>query len=170
MDFDKKDSNKASVTHTVTEDGIYKIQVVAYNSRRGPFTVTIREGGVPAGKAVKVDPKIYEVAADGLTIKSELTAADGRDVKFPKSAARTFQVKLEAKQKYVIDMKSTVIDSFLRLDDPKGNQIAQDDDSGGFPNARILYTPKEDGTYRITTLTFDGRFGEFALDGAQGMT
>ena len=72
-------------------------------------------------------------------------------------------MKLEKGQKYVIDMKSTALDSFLRLEDAAGKQLAEDDDSGGKLDARIVFTPTEDGVYRLTTLAFDGRFGEFTL-------
>lgn len=47
-------------------------------------------------------------------------------------------------------------DNFLRLENPQGVTVAQDDDGQGFPNARILYTAPEDGWYRIIVTSFSG--------------
>ena len=55
----------------------------------------------------------------------------------------------------LIDCISTnVFDNFLRLEDPNGQQLAMDDDSGGNLNARIVHTPQRDGWYRVIVTTF----------------
>ena len=64
---------------------------------------------------------------------------------------------MKAGRSYTIDCVSTgVFDNFLRLEDPDGNQVAQDDDSGGNLNARIVHTPTRDGWYRVIVTTFSG--------------
>ena len=67
---------------------------------------------------------------------------------------KTHEVKLSAGFTYTIDMVSVEIDSYLILEDEKGNILAEDDDGGGFPNARIVFRAPEDGTYRIIATTF----------------
>ena len=65
----------------------------------------------------------------------------------------TFRMKKG--QKYTLDLISAW-DNYLRLENPQGIMIAQDDDGGGFPNARIIITAPEDGWYRIIVTTFSG--------------
>ena len=55
---------------------------------------------------------------------------------------------------YVVDMVSMVFDAYLRLEDAQGNQLAEDDDSGGDLNARIVHKSAQTGRYRIYATTF----------------
>jgi hypothetical protein len=71
-------------------------------------------------------------------------------------------MKLEAGKTCVIDMKSTELDSYLKLHDPAGKLVAENDDiAPGNQDARIIFTPKETGVYRITATSFQeaGRGG-----------
>jgi HEAT repeat protein len=70
---------------------------------------------------------------------------------------------MKAGQTYTIDLKSTW-DNFLRLENSQGQQLAQDDDSGGFPNARIIFKAPADGPYRIIVTSFgSGATGSYTL-------
>ena len=70
---------------------------------------------------------------------------------------------MKAGQGYTIDLISQW-DNFLRLEDAQGKQLAQDDDSGGFPNARIVFTAPQDGWYRIIVTSFSqGASGSYTL-------
>ena len=51
-------------------------------------------------------------------------------------------------------ISTNVFDNMLRLEDETGRQLAEDDDSGGFPNARIVFRATADGWYRIIVTTF----------------
>jgi hypothetical protein len=67
-------------------------------------------------------------------------------------------IKLEASKTYVIDMKSKKLDSYLKLYDPAGKLVAENDDIA--PNnldSRIVFTPKEAGVYRIIATSFEQR-------------
>src|SRR5262249_42647959 len=78
----------------------------------------------------------------------------------PAGASRSYVVKLKADRTYVIDMTSAAFDTFLELYDPAGKKIADDDDSGGGLNARIIVTAPRDGEYRIQARSFhDGSGG-----------
>jgi len=46
------------------------------------------------------------------------------------------------------------LDPFLRLEDRDGLVLAEDDDSGGNLNARIVFKPGKTGTYRVVATTF----------------
>ena len=45
--------------------------------------------------------------------------------------------------------KDSKLDPYLYLENPMKNIVAQDDDSGGNLNARILFRATTDGEYRI---------------------
>lgn len=95
--------------------------------------------------------------------QGKLTKDDPRDQRRGgPSAAHT--VKLKAGKTYTIDMVSSDFDSYLFLEDAKGAQLAEDDDSGGMLNARIMFTPTRDGDYRVVTTTFGvGMGGAYTL-------
>ena len=65
------------------------------------------------------------------------------------SFRKVHEIDLEAGKTYRIDMTSKALDSFLRLLDPDGKEVAEDDDSGGDFNARIIYKAKRTATYKI---------------------
>src|ERR1051325_2266123 len=68
--------------------------------------------------------------------------------------SQVHKLKLKAGKAYTIDMVGQGIDSYLRLLDPKGNQLDEDDDSGGNLNAKILFNCTKDGEYAIVCTTF----------------
>jgi tetratricopeptide (TPR) repeat protein/tRNA A-37 threonylcarbamoyl transferase component Bud32 len=80
--------------------------------------------------------------------------------------ALVYQVKLAAGKTYMIEMVSPdpkAIDPFLVLSDAAGKMLAVDDDSGGGLNARIIFRPPQDGTFRIRAASVDSDRGEFNL-------
>lgn len=108
-----------------------------------------------------------EVPATGLIINDSLRMSDPRDraMGFP---CKVYYVRLIANSTYVIDQRAPMLDSYLRLEDPAGRQVAADDDGGrgfggGMLDARIVYTAGQTGTYRIISTSFDGGIGNFLL-------
>jgi peroxiredoxin len=61
---------------------------------------------------------------------------------------------MKAGTRYTIDLTAKGIDAYLRLLDPKGKQLDEDDDSGGDLNSRIVFNCPADGDYRIVCTTF----------------
>jgi serine/threonine-protein kinase len=108
------------------------------------------------GQAGKVVGPIHEVGP-GLKLRGQL---DGP------TPALVYQVKLAAGKTYVIDMVSPnpkALDPYLVLTDDAGKKLAEDDDSGGGLNARIIFRVPQDGTYRIRATSFNGGRGDFTL-------
>ncbi len=69
-----------------------------------------------------------------------------------------------AGQQVQIEMRSQQIDSFLILIDHNGNEVAQDDDSGGGSNAKIAATLPADGTYLLMANSYQaGQAGSYSL-------
>lgn len=98
-----------------------------------------------------------QVAIDG-----QLDQTDAADT-VRKQPCKVYTVDLKANQAYQIDMKSKAIDSYLRLEDAALKELAHDDDSGGFPDARIIFKCTTEGKYRIIATTFAGGTGAFNL-------
>lgn len=101
---------------------------------------------------------------DLLKVTKKLTDTDSLDKLRQKSFHRVHTVKLKAGVEYTIDLTSNEFDPFLRLEDSKGKQLAEDDDSGGDLNARLIFRAPADGEYRIIVTSFDeGETGEYTL-------
>jgi hypothetical protein len=126
--------------------------------------------GAPPGYADEKKPGTQadtkQAGGDLLKVEQELT----KDDKMVQGKyAKVHEVKLTAGKAYQIDMVSKEgnpqkFDPFLRLEDPDGREVAQDDDGGGFPNARITYAPEKAGTYKVIATTFQPNMtGKFAL-------
>jgi len=77
---------------------------------------------------------------------------------------RTFPVAMINGKTYVIDLGSSEIDAYLHLRNPLGQVVAQDDDSGGGLNARIIFPCPGSGTYEIIASDFRRQGGSFILE------
>lgn len=86
---------------------------------------------------------------------------DPRDAE-RKGPSQVHVVKMKAGKAYTIDMMSSDVDSYLRLLDPKGMQLAADDDGGDGLNSRILFNCTMDGDYKIVCTTFGEKVNENA--------
>jgi hypothetical protein len=99
---------------------------------------------------------IHEVGK-GLELRGQL---DGQTVDL------LYRVKLAAGTTYVIDMvtpNQPALDPYLVLTDATGKQLAEDDDSGGGLNARIVFRPEQAGTFRIVATSINNGTGAFTL-------
>ena len=87
--------------------------------------------------------------------EDKITADDPRyNQAFRKTPHKAYTVKMTKGKTYIIDMVKAAgmdnkLDPYLILESPAKQVIAQDDDGGGFPNARIVIRPTADGEYRI---------------------
>jgi hypothetical protein len=124
---------------------------------------SLQAGDKKEEKDAKKEDKKAEPAKE-VVVKGELTNADLKDKMQTESYCKTYTYKMTAGRTYQIDMKSTDVDSYLRLEDPAGAQVAFDDDGGGFPDARIVYKAAKTGDFTIVCTTFDGNTtGKFTL-------
>jgi hypothetical protein len=155
-DDDSGGNHDARIVYKAAKDGEYKIIATTFGGgMTGKYTLTVAEAAAP---------KVGTLARLGETIESELTTKDVRDRNRNGSYAKIYPIKLEAGKTYQIDMKSRELDSYLRLEDPSGKQVAKDDDSGGNLDARIVYKAEKDGEYKIIATTFaPGLTGKYTL-------
>lgn len=152
----------ARIRFTPLEDGDYRF-IATTQGGLGNYILKITP--VELIKPYIHDPaKVHEVPKKGLEYESNLDAKDEKDTSRQQMFRKVFLVKFQKKKTYVIEMDSDQFDSYLRLEDSTKKQLAEDDDSGGFPNARIVFQAPEEGVYRIITTTFAGNAqGQFTL-------
>jgi hypothetical protein len=88
-----------------------------------------------------------------LSVKDQLTS---KDAVYPGRGGphKVHTVKLHAGKNYQIDMVSTAFDNYLFLEDSTGTVLQEDDDGGGYPNARLIFRPTRTDTYRLVATTF----------------
>ncbi len=166
-DDDGGEGLNSRISYKAAKTGVYTLRASTFGQGgSGAFTLTIgseddkggkdeKEAKVPAGKGVDAKLKDDKYSYDG-------NLGDGDDRvggKFSKS----FKVALEEGKTYVIDYTSQAYDPYLFLDGPDGVKITEDDDGGGFPNARITYRVEKTGTYTLRASSFDNGSGAFKL-------
>jgi predicted Zn finger-like uncharacterized protein len=124
------------------------------------------QGGGQGGQA-KPGAIRLQMANGQASVGAQLTFQDPVDPTAPGCRAKLYQIDLQAGRTYQIDMVSpnpNVLDPFLRIEDMNGRELAQDDDSGGNLNARIIFSPPVTGSYIIYATTFrDNTTGPFTL-------
>ncbi len=98
-----------------------------------------------------------------LLVNGELTKDD--PIYQPRGAHhKVHTVKLMAGKIYQIDHKSTAFDAYLYLEDPAGKILLQDDDGGGNLNARIVFRPTKNDSYRVIATSLGAnRTGPYTL-------
>ncbi len=99
-----------------------------------------------------------------LKVDGQLTNDDPKDRKI-NGPHKVYKVKLKKGTSYQIDMtcKDPQFDSYLRLEDKNGNELAFDDDSGGGLNARMIFNCQRDDEYNVIATVLNNRPGKFTL-------
>ncbi|MCS7046722.1 MAG: hypothetical protein NZO58_10230, partial [Gemmataceae bacterium] len=124
---------------------------------------------LPDPKTLAARPPVRPIAKGNTVLKvaDVLTPADKTDKKTVGAHYKEYFVKLDAGTTYVIEMNhdgTKGLDPFLRLETLDGVVLAFDDDGGGDLNARIVYTARRSGNFKIIATTFDPQqVGPFTL-------
>jgi serine protease Do len=132
-----------------------------------PFLAAVREGRA-SQTAQRQGPAPDDTPPKQLALNgSPITGNLGRGsnvLPVDNSFFDVYAFEGRAGQRVQIDMTSQEIDSYLILIDPNGNEVTQDDDSGGGPNARIVATLPADGTYLLMANSYEaGQAGSYRL-------
>ena len=102
------------------------------------------------------------LAGGSAQLNGQLAATDPVDRALEDSPCKVYTLSMTAGRTYQIDMTSAQFDAYLRLEDPEGRNLVENDDGGGDLNARIVFTCRRDGRYRIVTTALEG-IGSFTL-------
>ncbi len=144
--WSKSGSRNLKVSFNCPADGKYRI-IAALS----PITAK------PAGS---FELSVQQVKVTQIALKDGIVEETSN---ITKNAPKLYAIKLSAGKTYQIDMMSKQIDSYLRLEDAAGKELAKDDDSGGNLNARIQFNCTQEGTYRIIATALAGGSGPFTL-------
>ncbi len=97
-----------------------------------------------------------------------LVESDAKDTKLKASRCKIYTVKLEAGVAYRIDLSSKDFDTFLRLVDSTGKEVAFNDDvdlAAKNLDSRIIYIPAKAGEFKLVVTTFKAAAtGNFVLE------
>jgi hypothetical protein len=159
QDDDSGGGLNARIVFRCEQAGTYKVIAAAYQgAASGKYELTLRENKSAPLAVTKLPLKDGKVH-----IVDKLTVTDPRDRVKQRSQCKLYSVEMTAGKTYQIDLQSSKFDSYLRLEDATGKELAHDDDGGGNRNARIIFNCQQNGTYRITATTFFRGLGEFTL-------
>lgn len=88
-----------------------------------------------------------------LSKMQNLTEKDGLDARRPGKRCKVETGTFEAGKRYVVELTAGTgtpgVDPLLRIEDKTGKVLAEDNDSGGQRNARIVFTAPSTGVYRV---------------------
>jgi hypothetical protein len=130
----------------------------------GLTTLILAGQAPPTAAPIQGKSQPVKDAVKTVVIEDQLTNADPFDKVRKGCNFKIHVIKMVPGRQYEIRMDSSEFDSYLRLEDSTGKQLAEDDDSGGNLNARIVFTPTKADTYRIITTTFSsGMSGLYTL-------
>jgi hypothetical protein len=154
-----------TIVYTPTKDGDYRI-LAATIKELGAFKLKIAEAKPGMGPGIDDKGKGSKLILDQ---KGTWTQQDPIHPQ-TQSPFKTYKVNLTAGKIYTIDLISNEPgqDPYLFLTDSAGKVLAQDDDGGGFPNARITYMPDKTGEYRVIATTITRSRGAFTLTAREG--
>jgi len=158
-DDDGGGGTNARILYTLPYSGAYQIVANSYRAGQGGhYTLGLKTlaaaGGVLPGTVGKV--------ARGQTVTGRLRADSPRLNDGSVYEAWTFMGT--AGDTIEVDLDSNDFDAYAILQNGNGERLAEDDDSGGGTNARIVYTLPYTGPYRILANTYKkGSFGAYTL-------
>jgi Bacterial pre-peptidase C-terminal domain len=158
---------KGATKLTTNDDGGVRLPLTADKVRglvveipqgfKGALELTDKVGNPTALNLLPEFAKEKVVSAGGKLILEEkglLTDTEPLDLVRKKGCySKMHTLKMAAGSTYTIDLVSNDFNAFLRVEDPDGKSLAEDDDGAGKLNARIVFTPTADGVYRIIVTT-----------------
>lgn len=132
------------------------------------ITETVRVGTIEGGPELLLELDVTGKATPGgktiLKKEGKLTDTDPKDKEQKDSFHKVEIFAMAPGATYTIDLQSKAFDSYLRLEDSTGKELASDDDGGGNLNSRIVFTPTKQDKYRIIITTFQGgQTGDYTL-------
>jgi thiol-disulfide isomerase/thioredoxin len=121
-----------------------------------------------SGVRIDAGEKKKEADKDVVFSKTEeLTDKDEMDTKLKNSYCKVYKVKLSEGKAYRIDLASKAFDTFLRVENAAGKELAFHDDID-YPtntNSRLIFQAPKTEEYRIIATSFTPKaVGEFTLD------
>jgi serine protease Do len=131
-----------------------------------PFLTAVREGTAP--RVAQQSPLLgggytAERIAMNTPVNGQLDS-DSNILPTDRSFFDAYTFEGRRGDRVTIEMSSTQVDAFIILLAPDGQNVAQDDDSGGGSNARLTAALPVDGIYTVLANTYSaGETGEYSI-------
>lgn len=146
----------ATIVHRPAKTEDHTIVATTQNGGAvGKYTLSIKEVKDWDGKPIELKNNKGQASHTGPLLTTDPLRNGKRH--------RVFLFEMQKGKTYQIDMTSKAFDSYLFLESPGGQQLAADDDGGGYPSARITHTAAESGKFRVITTYFGAAAGTFNL-------
>ncbi|ERT03824.1 trypsin family protein, partial [Lyngbya aestuarii BL J] len=133
-----------------------------------PFLQAVKEGRAPRVAqsqrpfAFSSEPS-EKLILDGPEVRGRLDESDSI-LPIDNSFYDMYSFEGKAGQQIAIEMRSQDLDPYLILLNSDGSELAQDDDSGGQKDAKIMITLPEDGEYTFLANSYEaGESGDYRL-------
>lgn len=156
LDIGNNKAGGSTIHHRPAKTDEYEIIVTSQKGgEMGKFTLVVKEIPGGDGKPIELKNDNGKGVYEGKLLVTDPIYRGGKKHKmllFPMEAGKTYQ----------IDMTSR-FDSYLFLESPTGKYITEDDDGGGFPNARLIHKAADTGLYRIACTYFSPATGDFKV-------
>lgn len=138
----------ARIVATLPATATYQVLVNGYG-RYGQYTVNLKSLGmaIENSDSSAVLPDTKGILLPGQSVTGRLSADEPR--LSDGSAYQAWTFVGHAGETVQIDVRSSEFDAFAILLDGNGNRLADDDDSGGGTNARIVTALPYSGAYRV---------------------
>jgi len=132
-----------------------------------PFLTAVREGRAP--RTAQQSPMLgggqvaQRISLDGAPIQGRLDS-NSSVLQSDNSYYNTYTFEGRAGQQVVVEMTSRELNAYLILLTPDGDEVGQDNDSGGDRNSRLAATLPTNGIYTILANTFEpGESGRYRV-------
>jgi hypothetical protein len=166
QDDDGGDGLNSRLRFVPANTGGFQVVATSFAGGAGTYVLKVRVDGAAGAAGATGKPAVKPLPLkfdDGKAeFQGQLNANDAPDP-VRNHPAKVHTLKMAKDKTYVIELQSTDFDSYLRLEDADGKQLANDDDGGGFPNARLRFTAPRDGEYRIIATSFNAKTGRYTL-------
>ena len=157
----------ARITHTCQMTGVYRLGITVFSTSTSPGTYTLQvQGGaqqmmmnqprpmnqptsmaMPQTMAAIPAPGAMGVIAAGQTQLGRLEQGDR--MMTDSTWADLWQFQGTAGQMVTLELRSAEFDTYLQLLDANNNRLAEDDDSLGDLDSRIIFRLPSTGTFQV---------------------
>jgi hypothetical protein len=161
------ESLNARITHTCQMTGVYRLGITVYSTSTtpGPYTLQVQGGpqqmmmnqpqpmnqptamAMPQTMAAIPAPGAMGQIAANQTLNGRLETGDR--MMTDSTWADLWQFQGTAGQMVTIELRSAEFDTYLQLLDANNNRLAEDDDSLGDLDSRIIFRLPSTGTFQV---------------------
>ncbi|PSH58332.1 hypothetical protein FY050_23945 [Phyllobacterium endophyticum] len=166
FDDDSGVGASSSLVFTAAASGVFFVNAGAYNdAATGQYALSFTQANS------QTDPTVSEAADAAANTATTYALAGGETLRGTLGSNGDHdwvRIELVAGQTYSFSMTGTgaaaIYDTYLRLRDSAGTQIAYDDDSGAGNNSTLIFTATTSGTYYLDAGAYNDAYaGQYDL-------